>query len=100
MRLHPDDRKDQILQAALSVCEKAGGWSSLTRTAVASKADCADALVSRYFGTMVAFRRTIMRAAVRNTNLSIIAQGVVAGDKVALKAPEGLRKQALQSIGG
>ena len=34
-RLQPDDRKEQILKAAIKVAAKPGGWSKLTREAVA-----------------------------------------------------------------
>ena len=87
-RLHPDDRKEQILAAALKVAGRPGGWAKLTRDAVAKEANCAEGLPSKYFGTMVAFRRAIMRAAIRDWNLSVIAQGLAAGYKVALKAEE------------
>lgn len=100
MRLDPKDRKDAILTAALAVAQKPGGWSNLTRQAVAAEAKCADALVSKYFGTMIAFRRSIMRAAIINKNKSVIAQGVASGDKHAVKAVGGQRaaREAMASL--
>ena len=99
-RLHPDDRKEQILIAALKVAGRPGGWAKLTRDAVAKEAGCAEGLPSKYFGTMVAFRRAIMRAAIQDWNLSVIAQGLAAGDKVAVKAEEALKRKALDTLAG
>ena len=72
-RLHPDDRKQQILTAAIKVAGRPGGWGKLTRDAVAKEAGCAEGLVSKYFGTMIAFRRSIMRAAIQARNLAVVA---------------------------
>ncbi len=99
-RLHPDERKEQILTAALKVAARPGGWSKLTRDAVAKEAGCAEGLPSKYFGTMVDFRRAVMRAAIKAKALPVIAQGLAAGDKCALKADSTLKAQALRSLGG
>lgn len=99
-RLQPSDRKDQILIAALRVASKPGGWAKLTRDAVAKEANCAEGLPSKYFGTMISFKRTIMRAAIQAENLSIIAQGLAANDKTAQKAPPALKQKALETLAG
>lgn len=99
-RLQPTVRKDQILDAAITVAQVPGGWSTLTRAAVAKAADCAEALPSKYFTTMTQFRRAIMRAAIERGNLSIVAQGLAAGDNCALKAPPELKKAAVASLAG
>lgn len=98
MRLKPDDRKLQILKAALVVTSEPGGWSTLTRKAVATQAECAEALVSKYFGTMTDFRRTIMRAVIHHEILEIIAQGLAAGDVHAKKASDALKLKALETL--
>ena len=96
-RLNPDDRKNEILQAALNVAE-AVGCKQLTRIQVARKARCAESLVSSYFGTMTQFKRAIMRAAIKTERLKIIAYGIVEKDKHALKASPDLRQRALSSL--
>lgn len=98
MKLSPKERKDTILTAALKVAAKPGGWARLTRESVAAEAQCSDALVSLYFGTMVSFRRTLMRAAIANNNNSIIGQGVACGDRYALKLSDHAKQYALQSL--
>ena len=97
-RLLPDDRKLEILNAAIKVAGRPGGWGKLTRDAVAKEAGCADGLVSKYFGTMISFRRSIMRAAIVAENLAVIAQGLAAGDKCAQKADESLKRKALETL--
>lgn len=99
-RLLPDDRKLEILNAAIKVAGRPGGWSKLTRDAVAKEAGCAEGLPSKYFGTMVSFRRAIMRAAIGAENLAVIAQGLAAGDKCAQKADESLKRKALETLAG
>ena len=97
-RLLPADRKAEILTAALDVAARKNGWSSLTREAVAATANCSPASISVHFGTMIAFRRTIMREAVRTAKLPIIAQGLAAGDTHARKAPPAVCAAALDYL--
>lgn len=97
-RLKPDDRKGQIMDAALKVASLPGGWAKLTREAVAREAGCTDGLVSKYYGTMITFRRSIMRAAINQENLQVLAQGVAAGDPYAKKADPALITRALQTL--
>ena len=99
-RMPPNDRKYEILTAALAVAARPGGWSKLTRDAVAREAQCADGLVSKYFGTMIAFRRSIMRAAIGAENLAVVAQGLAAGDASAKKADPELKARALNTLAG
>lgn len=97
-RLQPSDRKELIIEAALRVASRPGGWSTMTREAVAKAAEVSDGLVSMHFGTMVQFRRSVMRAAVSREVLPVIAQGVVMGDKTALKADASLKTKAIESL--
>ena len=96
-RLDSKHRREEILNAALDVAEHQG-YKRLTRIQVATRAKCAESLISKYFGTMEKFRRTIMRNAVKNERLMIIAQGLVNGDKHAQKASQELRDRALKSL--
>ena len=99
-RLQPDDRKYQILTAALAVAARPGGYAKITREAIAKEVGCAEALVSKYFGTMPQMRRTIMRAAIVAENLAVVAQGLAAGDASAKKADPDLKARALQTLAG
>ncbi len=99
-RLQPAGRKQEILNAAIKVAGRPGGWSKLTRDAVAKEANCAEGLVSKYFGTMITFRRSIMRAAIGAENLVVIAQGLASGDASAKKADPELKARALATLAG
>lgn len=99
-RQKPDDRKHQILMAAIAVAERPGGFAKITRESVAKEACCAEALVSRYFGTMANFKRTLMGAALVSENLAVIAQGLAAGDSRAMKADSKLKARALITLAG
>jgi len=99
-RLQPDDRKYQILTAALAVAARPGGYAKITREAIAKEVGCAEALVSKYFGTMPQMRRTIMRSALMTDNLPVIAQGLACGDPHAQKADPELKSRALATLAG
>lgn len=96
-RMAPKERKAEILQAALQ-CAADHGFQRFTREQVAVRLDISPALVNRYFSTMAELRRDVMRAAVRQRVLRVVAQGIVAGDRHALKADSALRTEALASL--
>lgn len=99
-RLLPNERKTELIEAALKLAERPGGWSKLTRRQVAEAGRCTEGLVSMHFGTMTDFRRSIMRAAIVRENLSIIGQGIASGDPTANKAPSPLKTRALSHLAG
>ncbi len=93
------DRKTQIINAAVSEA-KAHGYRKLTRAGVAARIGISEALVSHHTGTMVSLKRDVMRAAIRDGILSIIAEGLADKDKQARKAPEELRIAAANHLAG
>jgi AcrR family transcriptional regulator len=96
-RLEPKERTAQILNAAIEVA-KAKGYDSITRDDVAAKAKCSIGLISLRWTTMAALKRAVMREAVKNSVLPIIAQGIVARDSLALNAPTRLKKLAVATL--
>jgi len=98
-RLEPHVRKEQILEAAVGIAAEAGLYT-IRREDVALKAEVACGLVNRYFGTMNQLRRAVMRHAISNRNLSIIAEGIARRDPQAMKAPDDLRREAINSLVG
>ena len=90
-------RRAAILAAALKLAPRIG-YAHLTREDIASEAQMSPGLVSYHFGTMVDLRRAIMRESIRVECLAVIAQGVVARDRHALKAPPDLVDRALASV--
>lgn len=100
IKLEARERVAQILTAALALCHSDTTYSRITRDEIAKKAGIPPALISYHLGTMPELRRHIMREAVRTECLPVIAQGLAARDRHALKAPEELRQRALQSLVG
>jgi AcrR family transcriptional regulator len=90
-------RKNNILAAALDVSIK-DGYNKVTGTSVAEAAGVSVGLVFKYFGTMKQLRNAIMKAAIQQEILEIIAQGLVTGDRKAKKVSAELKKRALSSL--
>lgn len=91
------DRTRQLLDAALLVAER-DGFANLRRDAIAEEAGVNGSLVSLRLGTMEAVRRDVMRLAIKRACLPVIAQGLAARDRHALKAPPELKEKALASL--
>jgi AcrR family transcriptional regulator len=96
-RLDPKQRTQQILNAAVRVAKKSG-YLNITREAVAAEAGCSIGLVTLRFETMTQLKRAVIRQAVKERVLEVIAQGIVARDTYALRAPEELKKQAVAAL--
>lgn len=99
IKLEKRERIAQILGTALILCERREtSYLALTRDEIAQKAGIPSSLIQYHMGTMDNLRRDIMREAIRIGHLRVIAQGLAARDRLALKAPEELRARALQSL--
>ena len=94
-----NDLRKTILTTALELAQR-DGFGNITRDGLAKHAGVGMGTVNLHYGTMPQLRRDVMRAAIRGQVLSVIAQGVAMGDKHALKAPAGLKRQALDSLLG
>ena len=96
-RLSNDIRREQILDAALHMA-LAEGYPNITRDGIAKRANCACGQVNAIFNTMGQLRRAVMRSAIHHRHLDIIAQGLAAGDEVAKKADDYLKREALETL--
>ena len=96
MRLR--DREIDLLHQAVSVAAE-HGWENLTREAIAQRAGVSPALVSARLGTMENLRRSVMRAAVRDSVVAVVAQGIARNDKQAMRAGSELRAAVVQWMG-
>lgn len=92
-RLDPKQRRAHILDTAVRTALEVG-YLSMSREAIAERAQCSPALVSKYLGTMTELRRAVMRAAIAQGHSTIVADGVAARDRIALKAPAHVRQSA------
>ena len=90
-------RRDAVLAAAIELAVR-DGFHSITRDDVARQAGVGAGTVNLYYGTVPQLKRDVMRAAIRQKVLPIIAQGIVAQDPRALRAPDDLKRQALDSL--
>lgn len=96
-RMTKDDRKTQILEAAI-VAANAKGFASVRLHHIAEQAQCSTSLVMSHYATMPQVRRAIMRAAIKRELLGIIANGYVTGDPTAKKISSELKIKALASL--
>jgi AcrR family transcriptional regulator len=97
LRMDPKDRKRQLLDVGLRLAAEVG-YKNVTMGQLTEAAGVSRTLYHRYFSTVGQFRVDVMRAAVKQENLVVIAQGLVAKDKQALKAPIELRERAAATI--
>lgn len=98
IKLEARERKAQILRAALDLCSARTTYTRVTRDQIAERAGVPPSLITYHLGSMTDLRRHIMREAIRSECLAVIAQGIAARDRHAMKAPEDLRARALQSL--
>lgn len=96
-RLDPGVRTAELLQAALRVAADRG-WRTMTRDCIAAAAGVSPGLVSARLGTMDALRRSVMRAAVKQRVVRVVAEGLAVGDAQARKAPEDLKREAAEHL--
>jgi len=95
-RLDPDTRRQAILKAALDH-SATHGWANLTRESAALAAGVSPGLVSFYYLTTANLRAEVMRAAIDQRVLRVVADGLACRDLVALAAPVELRAAAFEA---
>jgi AcrR family transcriptional regulator len=95
-RLQPDERRAHILKAALDH-SATHGWANLTRESAALAAGVSPGLVSWYFLSTSGLRAEVMRAAIDQRVLRVVADGLACRDLAALAAPVELRAAAFEA---
>lgn len=93
----PEVRREEIMAAALALAKKVG-FSGVTREGVAKQAGCSPRLMNYYYGSIIQLKRDLMRAAIAAKELKVIAQGLAVKDRVARRAPEELKQQAVAAL--
>jgi len=91
------ERYASILDAAVAEAEE-NGLSNILRKSIATRAEVSEPMVNKHLGTLAQTKRLIMRKAIERKVLSIIAEGLVTRDSHAMKVPEALKQEALNSI--
>ena len=69
-------RKDEIVEVALKQAELLG-LKSITRQQVAEGVGVATSLISHHFGTMNQLQRAVIRRAIKQNSIPVVAQAVV-----------------------
>lgn len=90
-------RKNKIIVTAMEHA-RAHSYLTLKRTEVAEAAGVAVSLVSHHFGDIAGLRDEVMRRAVAESDLVIIAQGLTNRDPIAIDAPEPIKRAALSAL--
>lgn len=96
-RMKPDARTAEILAAAVKLAKRVG-FRNLTRDGVAEAAKVSTGLVSTHFGNVESLRDEVMKVAIRDEILAIVADGIANGNRYARRAPARLRARALQTL--
>lgn len=96
-RKSPAERTHQIITAGLDLAERFG-YNKVTRDQLAQATGLASGTINLHFGTMPQFQRAVMRAAIKQRNLRVVAQGLAHRDPIARRAPEELKNAAADSI--
>lgn len=97
IRMNPDERAAEVLAAAVRTAA-AVGFARMTREDIAKAAACTPGLVSARLGPMSKIRDTVMKRAVRDEVLAVVAEGIALRHPHALKAPADLQKRAAASL--
>jgi AcrR family transcriptional regulator len=93
--LRAPQRREQLLACAIH-CAADGRLYKMTLDDVADRADVSRALIIHYFRSMQGLRDAVVRKAIRDTNLPLLAQAVVSRDPLIKEAPRRLRQQAIE----
>jgi AcrR family transcriptional regulator len=96
-RTVPEVRTQELLRVAVQLA-RTTGYQHITREVIAQHAGVSPALISVRLGTMPAMRRSVMRAAIADGVLEVVGQGLAARDPHALKAPDELKRRALEHM--
>lgn len=91
--IDPKQRTADLIAIALRLAS-ANGWRTLTHAAVASAAGVSQGLVVARLGTKNHLLRSVMRAAVAERCVPVVAEGLALKDRHAQRADADLRERA------
>lgn len=73
-RLTPNERREQIIKAALCLAERTH-FFYIKMIDVARKAKCSEALVRHYLGTVKIMRLHVLNEAIKRDRVAVVRQG-------------------------
>ena len=91
-------RNAKVLDSAFWLAKNRGGLPAVTREAVARETGLSVGTVSNAFGAMDALREEVVKMAVRQGILEIVAQALASGSDAAKTAGEDLKFRALATL--
>lgn len=94
-----EETRSRILGAAVTLAS-GEGYQWLTRGAVAAEAGLSPSLVSYHFGSMVELKRAVLRHAVDERLLPIVAQGLADQHPIVTSASADLRAATAAYLAG
>jgi AcrR family transcriptional regulator len=89
-----DERRAQILKAAIKVARRRG-LSNVSMAEVAAAAGCSRPRVAQLLGNVKKFRRALVDEAIRVEDLKLIGQGLTMQDRNCMKLSEDVKRRAL-----
>ena len=90
-------RREFLLKAGVKAAQEIG-FNNLTRKIVAQHASVSPSLFQYYFKTIENFKNSLMRYAVENQILEIIAYGIATGHSEVSTLPKHLKLKAISSL--
>lgn len=97
MRLDPEDRRKQMLDAATLIAVNSH-YTTVTREAIASAVGCTKPLITHYFGSMENLRRNILIRAIESENFTILQQAIINKDEALRHVARDILSAAVEAI--
>ncbi|MCK5127605.1 MAG: TetR family transcriptional regulator [candidate division Zixibacteria bacterium] len=97
-RLKPNDRKQQIVDAAVELAVLKGGYRNITRDNVALIANCSRGLINYHFDTIEELRGEVIKRAIALAIPNLIAEAILDKSPLVSNISEDLRAKAANSI--
>ena len=97
IRLTAEERKAEFIEVGIKFAEK-NHYLTVRAQDVVDKLRVSNGLLQNYFSNIDTFRKAVLRKAVKDGNLKIIAQAMGASDPLVKRAPGYLKEAALEGV--
>lgn len=91
-RMHPTQRKEQILQTAIKLSIERG-YKQLTRKAIAKHLNCVSGLITHYYPHISDLRQEVLNVAIQQEIIPILAQNLVIWGEETSNLPQDLKQK-------
>lgn len=97
IRLDPAIRKLQILSAALNIA-KEKGYHEISFTEVAAQLNLKRGSIIYYFANLKLLKKAVMRLAIKQKEMGILAQGLASLDPLLKNIPLALKEEVIRHL--